>query len=201
MQHATEISSGDSTSDSKVERAMRQRDYFLQQTAAGEQISATLRAGYKYGMSTAAALRPENVQRELRRAAKRFRAMTWAEVLAESLKLCFRAGRAVVLFFLFLLITAFRFVGNLMSDREEEGDGDPAGKGEKHQSGGTAGGGKFAAPPTPTFFRDYTRTTAAHEVDAFGIHIHHATSSRSTSPHPDTQHQQNGSASKGTVSD
>ena len=34
MQHAAEISSGDG--DSKMERAMKQRDYFLQQTTAGE---------------------------------------------------------------------------------------------------------------------------------------------------------------------
>ncbi|KHN71435.1 Ryanodine receptor 44F [Toxocara canis] len=35
MQHAAEISSGDAA-DSKVERAMKQRDYFLQQTSPSE---------------------------------------------------------------------------------------------------------------------------------------------------------------------
>jgi len=72
MQHAAEISSGEG-SDSKLERALRQRDYFLQQTSAGEQISNTLKAGYKCGLSAAEALRPENVQKELKKAAKKFR--------------------------------------------------------------------------------------------------------------------------------
>ena len=62
MQHAAEISSGEG-SDSKLERAMRQRDYFLQQTTAGEHISNTLRAGYRYGEKAAEVLRPENVQK------------------------------------------------------------------------------------------------------------------------------------------
>lgn len=34
MQHAAEISAGD-VADSKIERAKKQRDYFLQQTSAG----------------------------------------------------------------------------------------------------------------------------------------------------------------------
>lgn len=34
MQHAAEISAGDAA-DSKIERAKKQRDYFLQQTSAG----------------------------------------------------------------------------------------------------------------------------------------------------------------------
>ncbi|KAK6024107.1 ryanodine Receptor TM 4-6, partial [Ostertagia ostertagi] len=60
MQHAAEISSGDT--DSKMERAIKQRDYFLQQSTAGEQISQTFKSGYKYGVNAASALRPENVK-------------------------------------------------------------------------------------------------------------------------------------------
>ena len=60
MQHAAEISSSEGT-DSKLERAMRQRDYFLQQTSAGEHISNTLKAGYKCGLSAFAFFRPEFV--------------------------------------------------------------------------------------------------------------------------------------------
>ena len=37
MQHAAEISAGDGA-DSKLERALKQRDYFLQQTTAGELV-------------------------------------------------------------------------------------------------------------------------------------------------------------------
>lgn len=37
MQHAAEISVGDAA-DSKIERAKRQRDYFLQQTSAGAYV-------------------------------------------------------------------------------------------------------------------------------------------------------------------
>jgi len=86
MQHAAEISSSEGT-DSKLERAMRQRDYFLQQTTAGEHISNTLRAGYKCGLSAFTFLKPEfvfefnfliqfyfrNIQKELKKAAKKFR--------------------------------------------------------------------------------------------------------------------------------
>jgi hypothetical protein len=66
---------------------MRQRDYFLQQTSAGEHISNTLRAGYKYGETAAAFLQPGNLQKELKKAAKKFRSMTWAQLVKELLKL------------------------------------------------------------------------------------------------------------------
>uniref|UniRef100_A0A914H250 Ryanodine receptor n=1 Tax=Globodera rostochiensis TaxID=31243 RepID=A0A914H250_GLORO len=167
MQHAAEISSGDSTSDSK--------------TYAGEQISKTLRAGYKCGLNAAAALRPENVQKELRRAAKKFRSMSWTELFTEMVLLSFRAGRAVAFSIIFLLATACRFVGNLMEDSsggETEAD--------QHASGAAQRGvgGKFGTTAAQTpFFRDYSRTTAAHDMDAFGIHIHHHAGSRSPSPH------------------
>ncbi|VDN36181.1 unnamed protein product [Cylicostephanus goldi] len=64
MQHAAEISSGDS--DSKVERALKQRDYFLQQTSTREQISETFKSGYRYGVTAASALRPENIKQAIK---------------------------------------------------------------------------------------------------------------------------------------
>ncbi|KAL3078921.1 hypothetical protein niasHS_014703 [Heterodera schachtii] len=184
MQHAAEISSGDSTSESKVERAMRQRDYFLQQTYAGEQISKTLRAGYKCGMDAAAALRPENIQKELKRAAKKFSSMSWTELFTALALLCFRAGRAFFFFHLFLLSTAFRFVSFLMEDNSSaDTDMDHCLPGAAQRGTGAKFGTGAPAPQTP-FFRDYSRTTAAHDVDAFGIHLHHHSNSRSPSPSP-----------------
>uniref|UniRef100_A0A0N5AR96 Ryanodine receptor n=1 Tax=Syphacia muris TaxID=451379 RepID=A0A0N5AR96_9BILA len=61
MQHAAEISAGDST-DSKLERAMKQRDYFLQQTTAGE----TFKTGFNYGVSAANALKPSNLNKSFK---------------------------------------------------------------------------------------------------------------------------------------
>lgn len=41
MQHAAEISAGD-VADSKIERAKKQRDYFLQQTSAGSYVISSV---------------------------------------------------------------------------------------------------------------------------------------------------------------
>lgn len=78
MQHAAEISAGDS-SDSKVERAIRQRDlYFMQQkflenSSAGEQLSNTIKFGYDYGMDVATALKPGNFSKSVKAATSKLR--------------------------------------------------------------------------------------------------------------------------------
>jgi hypothetical protein len=49
---------------------MKQRDYFLQQITASEQIATTIQTGYNYGLSAAVALRPENVSKTMKHAGK-----------------------------------------------------------------------------------------------------------------------------------
>nr|CAD2195338.1 unnamed protein product [Meloidogyne enterolobii] len=191
MQHAAEISSSEGT-DSKLERAMRQRDYFLQQTTAGEHISNTLRAGYKCGLSAFTFLKPENIQKELKKAAKKFRSMTWGQVFKSLIRLGFSLTRSLVMFIIFLLMTVFRFVVNLMSDHEDI----PPGHEDAEKLEASTHAGKFGAhlhpttaPSTPTLLRDYTKTSTLHDVDAFGIHIHH-TDSRGHSPATAAQSRQ-----------
>ena len=158
MQHAAEISSGDS-SDSKIERAMRQRDYFLQQTTAGEQISKTLRVGYQCGLSAAQALRPENVSKSVKSAIQTFKSRSWGQLFVEILKLLFMLSKGIASIVLLILLTFCRFVFNLMTPEEEIIDDHLA-----QQDSTAATRARFEQPT----FRSYTRR---HDVDAFGIHI------------------------------
>ena len=172
MQHAAEISSGD-FSDSKIERAMRQRDYFLQQTTAGRSISNTLKAGYQCGVTAANALRPENVSKSFKAAATKFHSMTWTDLFIELLKQGWKAGRAIFFVIFFLVATIFRFVGNLMDDHLAEGDllSQQKQTPQKQKHGFPASG--FPTGYAQQVFPEYNRRTAAHDVDAFGINIHH----------------------------
>ncbi|CAD5230370.1 unnamed protein product [Bursaphelenchus xylophilus] len=164
MQHAAEISSGDS-SDSKVERAMKQRDYFLQQTTAGQQISKTLQRGYDYGISAAEALKPANMNKTIKLALQKFRTMTWAQLLVELLKFGFKLGKGAVLLLWFFVCTMGRFAYYLTSPEYE--DEEAKKRVENVQQEQTAFGQHHNFP---TFFP----TASAHRnVDAFGVHISH----------------------------
>jgi hypothetical protein len=175
MQHAAEISSGDST-DSKIERAMRQRDYFLQQTTAGRSISNTLKAGYECGITAANALRPANVSKALKTAATRFHSMTWAELFVATIKLGWKAARALFFSLFFVIATLYRFVVNLTDDNldDREHEGQQKTTPQKSTSRGFGGFGQSAQ-----VFPDYNRRSAARDIDAFGVHI-----AKSESPAP-----------------
>ena len=171
MQHAAEISSGD-LSDPKIERAMRQRDYFLQQTEAGQAISNTLKTGLECGVSAANALHPGNLSKSFKVASVKFRSMTWAQLIVELLKLGWRIGRTVFTVLFMLVATICRFVMNLMnSDESVSGRGDQ--QYSKSPTKKSPQYGQFSGYQQPVF-PDYHRRTAAHDVDAFGIPIHHA---------------------------
>ena len=112
--------------------------------------------------------------------------MTWGQVFKALLRLGFSLSRSLVMFIIFLIMTVFRFIVNLMSDHEDIEITTSIENAQK--MGATTHGGKFGtlhhpttAPSTPTLLRDYTKTTTVHEVDAFGIHIHHS-DSRGHSP-------------------
>ncbi|KAK6059235.1 EF hand [Cooperia oncophora] len=119
MQHAAEISSGDT--DSKMERAMKQRDYFLQQSSAGEQISQTFKSGYKYGVNAASALKPENVKQTFKRISGQVRQMTWMQLLWAITLILFQCAKTLGYGAYLLLMTLFRFAYFLtLPDRAEE---------------------------------------------------------------------------------
>lgn len=110
--------------------------------------------------------------------------MTWGQVFKSLIRLGFSLTRSLVMFIIFLLMTVFRFVVNLMSDHEDI----PPGHEDAEKLEAATHAGKFGAhlhpttaPSTPTLLRDYTKTSTLHDVDAFGIHIHH-TDSRGHSP-------------------
>ncbi|TKR86989.1 hypothetical protein L596_011474 [Steinernema carpocapsae] len=124
MQHAAEISSGDAA-DSKVERAMKQRDYFLQQTSAGEQISETIKSGYNYGVNAANALKPENLSKTAKFVAAKIRTMTWAQLMVETAKLGYRVGYELFFASLLILSTICRFGYFLMTPGKDEDEGEP----------------------------------------------------------------------------
>ncbi|KHJ79893.1 ryanodine Receptor TM 4-6 [Oesophagostomum dentatum] len=120
MQHAAEISAGDT--DSKVERALKQRDYFLQQTSAGEQITETFKSGYHYGVNAASALRPENVKQAYKSISTKVKQMTWMQLVWAIIVLMFHFGKSLGYCAYLLLMTLFRFAYFLTTpDREEEG--------------------------------------------------------------------------------
>ncbi|KIH60263.1 EF hand, partial [Ancylostoma duodenale] len=120
MQHAAEISSGDS--DSKMERAMKQRDYFLQQSSTGDQISETFKSGYHYGVHAASALRPENVKQAFKSISGKVRQMTWMQLMWAIAVLLFHCGKALGYCAYLLLMTLFRFAYFLTTPDREEGE-------------------------------------------------------------------------------
>ncbi|UMM36210.1 hypothetical protein L5515_008471 [Caenorhabditis briggsae] len=118
MQHAAAISSGDS--DTKMERAIKQRDYFLQQTTASDQISETFKSGYNYGISAASALSPQNITTTIKNVTTSVRQMTWTQLLYSIIILIIRAGLAIGWGGYLLLMTIFRFAYFLTTSSEEE---------------------------------------------------------------------------------
>ncbi|CAO4380202.1 unnamed protein product [Caenorhabditis nigoni] len=118
MQHAAAISSGDS--DTKMERAIKQRDYFLQQTTASDQISETFKSGYNYGISAASALSPQNITTTIKNVTTSVRQMTWPQLLYSIIILIIRAGLAIGWGGYLLLMTIFRFAYFLTTSSEEE---------------------------------------------------------------------------------
>lgn len=141
---------------------MKQRDYFLQQITAGEQISKTIQSGYNYGVSAAIALKPENVSKTVKYAAAKFHTLTWAQIFIEFLKLVFRLGKGIVMFLLFIVMTFFRFIFYLTSPEDSKEDRESvqqlAAHADQHQ------------PIHPVNNMPFFRSTR-HGVDAFGMSI------------------------------
>uniref|UniRef100_A0A1I7XMF7 RR_TM4-6 domain-containing protein n=1 Tax=Heterorhabditis bacteriophora TaxID=37862 RepID=A0A1I7XMF7_HETBA len=157
MQHAAEISSGDG--DSKMERAMKQRDYFLQQTTAGEQISETFKSGYNYGISAATALRPDNIKQTFKTISGKVRQMTWMQLIWWLCVILFRATLGLCWGGYLLLITVFRFAYFLTTpgkeeDDKEQGNSLPIPESHSH---------RFGHPILPEFHPSHIG------VDAFGV--------------------------------
>ncbi|MCP9259461.1 Ryanodine receptor 44F [Dirofilaria immitis] len=119
MQYAAEISAGD-LADSKIQRAKRQRDYFLQQTSAGAQISATFKTGFSYGISAANALKPANVKKIFDTANAILRSMTWAQLIIAIITLSIKASMKVTMFIYLITCTLFRFGYYLMMPDSDE---------------------------------------------------------------------------------
>uniref|UniRef100_A0A914WVK7 EF-hand domain-containing protein n=1 Tax=Plectus sambesii TaxID=2011161 RepID=A0A914WVK7_9BILA len=166
MQHAASISAGDA-SDSKVERAIKQRDYFLSQTA-GEQLSNTFKTGYNISVTAVKALEPENVKKSVKSAFGAIRSMTFAQLIWAGCKF---VGRTVynTLWMVFLLLaTIFRFFYYLMASKEEEHRSPQAllmpDHGRLYREHSTHGHPSFDLPPTAY--------ASANEFEAFGLHIH-----------------------------
>uniref|UniRef100_A0A915DJH2 Uncharacterized protein n=1 Tax=Ditylenchus dipsaci TaxID=166011 RepID=A0A915DJH2_9BILA len=140
---------------------MRQRDYFLQQTSAGEQIiSNTIRAGMEYGVTAAHALKPDNVSKSFKNAVAQFRTLTWGQLIVELFKLLFRIGKGAAGMVYFVFLTLFRFAFYLMTPEEEEMSSD-------------LNAPSVARPPLyPQQQYPLFRSRTTHDMDAFGIHIH-----------------------------
>ncbi|KAK6754201.1 hypothetical protein RB195_013290 [Necator americanus] len=155
MQHAAEISSGDS--DSKMERAMKQRDYFLQQNSAGEQLSETFKSGYKYGINAASALRPENVKQAFKSITGKVRQMTWMQLLWAIVVLLFHCGKALGYCAYLLLMTLFRFAYYLTTPDSEYEGGDKDEQNELHHTP------IYGHPILPEFHHSHIG------VEAFGV--------------------------------
>ncbi|CAG9530378.1 unnamed protein product [Cercopithifilaria johnstoni] len=119
MQHAAEISAGDAA-DSKIERAKKQRDYFLQQTSAGSQISATFKTGFSYGINAANALKPANVKKIFKTANATLRSMTWAQLIFAVITLSVKISMKVAMFIYLTICTFFRFGYYLMTPDHDE---------------------------------------------------------------------------------
>ncbi|RCN50673.1 EF hand [Ancylostoma caninum] len=155
MQHAAEISSGDS--DSKMERAMKQRDYFLQQSSTGDQISETFKSGYHYGVHAASALRPENVKQAFKSISGKVRQMTWMQLMWAIAVLLFHCGKALGYCAYLLLMTLFRFAYFLTTPDREEGDAEKEELKEVHHSP------LYGHPILPEFHHTHIG------VEAFGL--------------------------------
>ncbi|VDL83789.1 unnamed protein product [Nippostrongylus brasiliensis] len=155
MQHAAEISSGDT--DSKVERAMKQRDYFLQQSSTREQISETFKSGYNYGLNAASALRPENLKQTLKNISGKVRQMTWMQLLWAIGLLIFHCAKTLGYCGYLFIMTLFRFAYYLTApERHEEEETKPIIK-EPHS------GALYGHPILPEFHHSHVG------LDAFGV--------------------------------
>ncbi|GMS80970.1 hypothetical protein PENTCL1PPCAC_3145, partial [Pristionchus entomophagus] len=119
MQHAAEMSTGEAN-DSKTERAIKQRDYFLQQTTAGQHLNEAMTHGYEFGKMAANALHPENMSKSIKYFGARFSQMSWGQVVIAIVKVFIQLGYAAGLTLLTLLATLFRFAYYLTSG--DEGD-------------------------------------------------------------------------------
>ncbi|CAB3399073.1 unnamed protein product [Caenorhabditis bovis] len=156
MQHAAAISSGDS--DTKMERAIKQRDYFLQQTST-EQLSETFKSGYNIGISAASALSPSNIQQTVKNVSGAVRQMTWGQLLYAVILLIIRAGISIGWAAYLLLITIFRFAYFLTTSSDE--DEEP--KKEVTMEKQTVKHNEHYAPPLPEFHHSHVG------VDVFGV--------------------------------
>ncbi|KAE9549703.1 hypothetical protein FO519_007091 [Halicephalobus sp. NKZ332] len=160
MQHAAEISAGEG-SDSKMERAIRQRDYFLQQTTAGEQLSKTFKASYQYSVSAATALKPENISKNLKSAVSKFRTLTWGQLIIESFKGFFSLGKGLFFGVYFLIATLLRFGFYLMTPEDEDDlkkqQALPMPTQERQQS--------HAFHDSPGMYKPH------RDIDVFGVHM------------------------------
>ncbi|CAJ0957143.1 unnamed protein product, partial [Mesorhabditis belari] len=118
MQHAAEISSGDG--DAKMERAIKQRDYFLQQTSAGEQISETFKQGYKAGLSAVNALKGDNLSKTMQSLSAKIKQMTWMQLIVALFMSVLRFGKGLLWMGWLMILTLFRFAYYLTTGSEKE---------------------------------------------------------------------------------
>ncbi|CAJ0581879.1 unnamed protein product, partial [Mesorhabditis spiculigera] len=177
MQHAAEISSGDG--NSKMERALKQRDYFLQQTSTGEQISETFKQGYRVGLSAANALKPENMQKTARQWTSKLRQMTWMQMIVALFMTVLRVGKGILWMGWLLALTLFRFAYFLTSPAEKDEEAEqnalpPSDTGSPHQ------------PFTPHVFPEFHHSHTG--VDMFGLNaenVIHVERSPPPDPSPD----------------
>ncbi|CAI4225083.1 unnamed protein product [Auanema sp. JU1783] len=157
MQHAAEISAGDG--DSKMERAMKQRDYFLQQTSAGEQITETFKSGYNIGISAAVALHPENIKQTFKNISSKVKQMTWMQFFYWLIIVIFQAGVKLGVSIWLLLLTVFRFAYYLTTPSRDEEEKEafipPPAEHNHHPT--------FTHPVLPEFHHSHVG------VDAFGV--------------------------------
>ncbi|CAI5451931.1 unnamed protein product [Caenorhabditis angaria] len=177
MQHAAAISSGDS--DTKMERAIKQRDYFLQQTST-EQLSETFKSGYNYGLSAASALSPQNISTTFKNVAGAVKQMTWTQLIYSIFLLFIRIGMTLGWGVYLLLMTIFRFTYFLTTSSEDEeaaAKAEAAAKeAEKHHH--------YSPPPMPEFHHSHVG------VDVFGVGMNseniHTIPDFEPPPRPDT---------------
>lgn len=165
MQHAAEISSGDG-SDSKMERALKQRDYFLRQTTAGTELTKTMKAGYSMGVNAAAALKPENLQKSFHHVSGKVHSMTWFQLIFTILQFCYFFIKEGVIISYTVIATIFRFLYYMtLSSKEEEIQKPHEIKQERRTHLQKQ---NMFTKDLPDFKYDMH-----HEYDAFGIHIPH----------------------------
>ncbi|VDK79750.1 unnamed protein product [Litomosoides sigmodontis] len=161
MQHAAEISAGD-VADSKIERAKKQRDYFLQQTSAGSQISATFKTGFSYGVNVANALKPANVKKIFNKANATVRSMTWAQLIFAIITLSIKVSMSATMFIHLIIFTFFRFCYYLMTSDRDEFEVEQAALPMPESSNM-----QYASPVWPTF-QQYQHSC---NYDVFGVRL------------------------------